>query len=134
MRTIVAPCDPESIQRAAGLIRSGALVAFPTETVYGLGANGLNGQAVLRIFEAKGRPADNPLILHVSRLDDVLPLIDGPLPDHARRLADAFWPGPLRDILPSILGNLVRMSLCTVVLLTPLAAAQARTVAPYSSM
>lgn len=105
MRTIVAPCDPESIKRAAGLIRSGALVAFPTETVYGLGANGLNGQAVLRIFEAKGRPADNPLILHVSRFQDVLPLIDGPLPDHARRLADAFWPGPLTMVLPR--SNLV---------------------------
>jgi L-threonylcarbamoyladenylate synthase len=100
MKTIVAPCDPASIDRAARLIQTGALVAFPTETVYGLGANGLNGQAVLRIFEAKGRPADNPLILHVSKPDDVLPLISGPLPEGARRLADAFWPGPLTMVLP----------------------------------
>ena len=100
MRTLVAPCDPASIERAAKLIQTGALVAFPTETVYGLGANGLDGEAVLRIFEAKGRPADNPLILHVSHLDDILPLIDGPLPDNARKLADAFWPGPLTMVLP----------------------------------
>jgi len=100
MTTILAPCDPESIDRAAGLIRSGALVAFPTETVYGLGANALDARAVLCIFEAKGRPADNPLIVHVSRLEEVPPLIDGPLTDGARKLADAFWPGPLTMVLP----------------------------------
>jgi L-threonylcarbamoyladenylate synthase len=100
MKTLLAPCDPASIERAAKLIQTGALVAFPTETVYGLGANGLDGEAVHRIFEAKGRPADNPLILHVSHLNDILPLIDGPLPDDARKLADAFWPGPLTMVLP----------------------------------
>ncbi len=121
MKTLVASCDPESIERAAGLIRAGALVAFPTETVYGLGANGLDSQAVHRIFEAKGRPADNPLILHVSRLDDVLPLISGPLPDNARLLADAFWPGPLTMVLPksALVPDAVSAGLDTVAVRMP---------------
>ena len=121
MRTVVAPCDPESIERAAGLIRSGRLVAFPTETVYGLGANGLDGRAVSRIFEAKGRPADNPLILHVYRLDDVLPLIGGPLTDNARALADAFWPGPLTMVLPksALVPDAVTAGLDTVAVRMP---------------
>jgi len=76
------------------VIRSGGLVAFPTETVYGLGANGLDAEAVARIFEAKGRPSDNPLILHVARKSDVKPLWKQ-IPEAARRLMDAFWPGPL---------------------------------------
>lgn len=86
-------------------IREGGLVAFPTETVYGLGANGLDGSAVERIFEAKGRPADNPLILHVAKKSDVKDLWRH-VPDEARRLMDAFWPGPLTlifvksDIVP----------------------------------
>ncbi len=99
MKTLLVPYDAASIEQAAALIRAGGLVAFPTETVYGLGANGLDGEAVLRIFEAKGRPADNPLILHVSSLTQVLTLIDGPLPEKARLLADAFWPGPLTMVL-----------------------------------
>lgn len=76
------------------IIREGGLVAFPTETVYGLGANGLDGAAVERIFEAKGRPQDNPLILHVAKKSDVKDLWLH-VPDDARRLMDAFWPGPL---------------------------------------
>lgn len=76
------------------IIRDGGLVAFPTETVYGLGANGLDGSAVERIFEAKGRPQDNPLILHVAKKSDVKDLWQH-VPDSARRLMDAFWPGPL---------------------------------------
>ena len=121
MRTIVSPCDPEGIERAAGLIRAGALVAFPTETVYGLGANGLDGAAVLRIFEAKGRPADNPLILHVARPQDVGPLIAGPLPDGARMLADAFWPGPLTMVLPksAVVPKEVTAGLATVAVRVP---------------
>lgn len=99
MRTVVARCDEASIERAAELIRAGELVAFPTETVYGLGANGLDGAAVRKIFEAKGRPADNPLILHISRLEQLPPLIDGALPDKARLLAERFWPGPLTMVL-----------------------------------
>lgn len=90
---------------AGRIIRSGGLVAFPTETVYGLGANGLDGEAVKRIFEAKGRPQDNPLILHVAKKSDVKQLWRH-VPDDARRLMDAFWPGPLTlifvrsDIVP----------------------------------
>lgn len=92
-------------QYAGRVIRSGGLVAFPTETVYGLGANGLDGEAVERIFEAKGRPADNPLILHVAKKSDVKDLWRH-VPDDAKRLMDAFWPGPLTlifvksDIVP----------------------------------
>lgn len=79
------------------IIRSGGLVAFPTETVYGLGANGLDGEAVNRIFQAKGRPNDNPLILHIAKKSDVKQLWTH-IPDEARRLMDAFWPGPLTII------------------------------------
>lgn len=76
------------------LIREGKLVAFPTETVYGLGANGMDGEAVARIFEAKGRPSDNPLILHIAKKSDVKELWTQVTP-LARQLMDAFWPGPL---------------------------------------
>lgn len=78
----------------AELIQSGGLVAFPTETVYGLGANGLDGEAVNRIFEAKGRPNDNPLILHVAKKSDVTKLW-AHVPKLAKSLMDTFWPGPL---------------------------------------
>ena len=81
-------------QYAGRVIRRGGLVAFPTETVYGLGANGLDGDAVSKIFEAKGRPQDNPLILHVAKKSDVKSLWRH-VPDDAKRLMDAFWPGPL---------------------------------------
>ena len=76
------------------ILREGGLVAFPTETVYGLGANGFDGEAVARIFAAKGRPADNPLILHVAKKSDVKPLWAN-VPASARVLMDTFWPGPL---------------------------------------
>ncbi len=76
------------------IIRSGGLVAFPTETVYGLGANGLDGEAAKKIFEAKGRPMDNPLILHIAKKSDVKQLWLH-IPENARLLMDAFWPGPL---------------------------------------
>lgn len=79
---------------AGRVIRAGGLVAFPTETVYGLGANGMDGAAVERIFEAKGRPSDNPLILHVARKSDVKDLWRH-VPPEASKLMDAFWPGPL---------------------------------------
>ena len=80
--------------RGAELIKNGALVAFPTETVYGLGANGLDGEAVNRIFEAKGRPNDNPLILHIAKKSDVKDLW-AHVPKLANVLMDTFWPGPL---------------------------------------
>jgi len=79
---------------AAELIRRGELVAFPTETVYGLGANGLDAAAVEKIFEVKGRPSDNPLILHLSKKSEARALWDG-MPRAAQPLMDAFWPGPL---------------------------------------
>lgn len=90
------------LEAAAGLLRGGGLVAFPTETVYGLGADGLNPDAVARIFAAKGRPADNPLILHVASFEAALALwsaSDAQI-ERARRLAMAFWPGPLTLVLP----------------------------------
>ena len=86
--------DPQAAAAGAEIIRAGGLVAFPTETVYGLGANGLDGQAVESIFRAKGRPNDNPLILHVARREDAFPLWAGE-PPFARQLMDTFWPGPL---------------------------------------
>ena len=76
MQTELLPVTPESLARAGSLIRAGALVAFPTETVYGLGANALDADAVGRIFAAKGRPGDNPLIVHISAPDQLPPLID----------------------------------------------------------
>jgi len=81
-------------QMGAELIQNGELVAFPTETVYGLGANGMDGEAVNRIFEAKGRPNDNPLILHVAKKSDVK-FLWAHVPKLANVLMDTFWPGPL---------------------------------------
>lgn len=91
--------DKNIIERAARLIRQGSLVAFPTETVYGLGADGLNPSAVDRIFEAKGRPGDNPLILHIADYRDVFYLAKI-MPLKAQVLAEQFWPGPLTLVLP----------------------------------
>ena len=99
MQTQVLAVDGQSLALAGELIRAGELVGFPTETVYGLGADALNAQAVLRIFEAKGRPADNPLIVHVSCTEEIAPLVRA-IPEPARRLMDAFWPGPMTLILP----------------------------------
>ena len=92
---VISAADTQAAAaRGAEIIRAGGLVAFPTETVYGLGSNGLDGAAVDRIFAAKGRPNDNPLILHVARKEDAFPLWAAE-PPFARRLMDAFWPGPL---------------------------------------
>jgi L-threonylcarbamoyladenylate synthase len=87
------------IQRAAAVLRAGGLVAFPTETVYGLGADALDGAAVRRIFEAKGRPANNPLIVHVADVATVAAAA-AEWPAVAARLAEQFWPGPLTLVLP----------------------------------
>lgn len=90
--------QPEAIQKAAALIIAGEVVAFPTETVYGLGANAFNPQAVDKIFIAKGRPAHDPLIVHISTIDDVAQVaVD--IPDFVWRLAKNFWPGPLTLVL-----------------------------------
>ena len=91
--------DP-ALAEAAGILRAGGLVAFPTETVYGLGADGLNPAAVARIYAAKGRPATNPVILHVADVAGALPLA-ARWPTAARLLADRFWPGPLTLVLPA---------------------------------
>ncbi|WP_297420218.1 L-threonylcarbamoyladenylate synthase [Thermococcus sp.] len=91
--------DEMKISVAAKLILDGKLVAFPTETVYGLGADALNGEAVKRIFEAKGRPADNPLIIHIADFSD-LKILAREIPKEAKLLAEKFWPGPLTMVLP----------------------------------
>ena len=85
-------------ERAAAILREGGLLGIPTETVYGLGANGLDGTAVERIFAAKGRPQDNPLILHIPSAD-WLERYCADIPPAAYRLAEAFWPGPMTMIL-----------------------------------
>jgi len=90
--------DLDKIKIAAELIRKGGLVAFPTETVYGLGANALNAKAVLSLFEAKNRPLDNPPIVHVCDSQDVHRLAEK-VTDEAERLMEVFWPGPLTLIL-----------------------------------
>ena len=100
MRTSLLPVTPESLARAGEMIRGGGLVAFPTETVYGLGADALNPRAVAGIFEAKGRPGDNPLIVHISAADQLSPLITGDPSPAACRLMDACWPGPMTLIFP----------------------------------
>ena len=89
----------QNIHDAAALLREGGLVGIPTETVYGLGANGLDGEAVSRIFQAKGRPQDNPLILHIPEVS-WLERYCRDIPDSAYRLAEKFWPGPMTMILP----------------------------------
>jgi len=91
--------DANLCSRAAQVIREGGIVAFPTETVYGLGANALDEAAVRRVFQVKGRPASHPLIVHLSDTS-TLEQWTGPLPDAAIRLAERFWPGPLTLILP----------------------------------
>ncbi|NLN41478.1 MAG: threonylcarbamoyl-AMP synthase [Clostridiales bacterium] len=110
----------KAIEEAAALIRQGQVVAFPTETVYGLGANALDGQAVNKIFEAKGRPNDNPLIVHVSKKEDIKPLVLG-VPAEVYKLMETFWPGPLTIILKksSIVTDETTAGLSTVALRMP---------------
>ncbi len=87
--------DPDIMDKAAEAIRNNGTVVFPTETVYGLGANALSGEAVKAIFTAKGRPSDNPLIAHISNMNMLLYLIGSPLSDGAKNVIERFWPGPL---------------------------------------
>src|SRR5262249_54706131 len=91
--------DPAALAPAAECLRRGGLVAFPTETVYGLGVNALNREAVLRLFIAKQRPANDPLIVHVASIDSVSALASRVPPD-LEKLARRFWPGPLTLIVP----------------------------------
>lgn len=87
--------DQELIREAGRIIREGGLVAFPTETVYGLGGDALNPLSSRKIYAAKGRPSDNPLIVHIANLDDLAPIVRE-VPESARRLADHFGRGRLR--------------------------------------
>ncbi|NDF27485.1 MAG: threonylcarbamoyl-AMP synthase, partial [Nitrosopumilaceae archaeon] len=99
MQTKILKVNPKNpklsqIRQAAKIIRSGKIVAFPTETVYGIGANALDPSAVKRIFVAKGRPSDNPLIVHISDIADLGILVDH-IPESSFDVIDKFWPGPL---------------------------------------
>ena len=97
---VISAAAPECAELAANFIKQGELVAIPTETVYGLGADGLNPEAVAKIFEAKGRPQDNPLILHIADSDQLDSLCHD-VPEAAWLLAEKFWPGPLTMVLPA---------------------------------
>ena len=104
MKTLLLPVDPAApdptaIRQAAAVLQHGGLVAFPTETVYGLGANALDAEAVQRIFAAKGRPAYDPLIVHLAG-PEALPAVGVEIPPLAETLAAQFWPGPLTLVLP----------------------------------
>jgi L-threonylcarbamoyladenylate synthase len=94
----VSNCTADAMARAAQSLKSGSLIAFPTETVYGLGADATNPEAVARIYEVKGRPADHPLIVHVGDMQDIAQWSDE-IPDYAIALARTFWPGPMTLIL-----------------------------------
>ncbi len=119
MHTELLQSDDASIKRAAECIKKGGLVAFPTETVYGLGANGLNPDAVKAIFAAKRRPQDNPLILHISAIEEAEPLCY--LTENARIMARAFWPGPLTMLFKkkSVVPDAVTAGLSTVAIRMP---------------
>ena len=121
LQTRTAPADAKGIAEAARLLKSGALVAFPTETVYGLGADATNGEAVAAIFAAKGRPLFNPLIVHVTDLEEARRYVE--LSPRAQALAQKFWPGALTLVLPrrkdSPLSLLVSAGLDSVALRAP---------------
>ena len=112
--------DPKNIETAALILRAGGLVAFPTETVYGLGADALNEKAVLRIFEAKKRPSFDPLIVHVVSPEQAYPLWSE-VPDVAKKLMKKFWPGPLTLVLPKsdVVPDVVTSGLPTVAVRMP---------------
>ena len=98
METRIFGTDEKSIAEAAELLREGGLVAFPTETVYGLGANAMDDAAVGKVYAAKGRPSDNPMIVHVARAEDLRKLTDE-ITEDVRKLTEAFWPGPLTMVV-----------------------------------
>ena len=99
MDTKVVKTTEEELIEAAAILKKGGLVAFPTETVYGLGADALNEEAARKIYAAKGRPSDNPLIAHIAKKEDIEPLVRE-IPEAGKKLMDAFWPGPLTLIFP----------------------------------
>ena len=96
---VFSPEEELALQEAGEILRDGGLVAFPTETVYGLGGDALTPASARKIYAAKGRPSDNPLIVHIARLED-MDAVAGQVPEAALRLGKAFWPGPLTMVLP----------------------------------
>jgi L-threonylcarbamoyladenylate synthase len=112
--------DLEKLKEAGQAIRDGKLVAFPTETVYGLGADALNVNAVLKIFQAKNRPFQDPLIVHVSTWEEVIDLVEE-FPEIARTLGQLFWPGPLTMVMrkSKIIPDVVTSGLDTVAIRIP---------------
>ncbi len=120
METKILSTSEYDIELAGKILADGGLVAFPTETVYGLGANALDEEAVKKIYQAKGRPSDNPLIVHISRKEDIVPLVKEITPK-AQALIDAFFPAPLTIILPKSdkIGNVVSGGLNTVAVRMP---------------
>lgn len=120
MMTEVLKVNPDSLMKAASLLKQGELVGIPTETVYGLAANGLNTSAVNTIFKVKGRPQDNPLILHINSFEMLQPLVRE-IPQIAISLADKFWGGPLTMIFPKseIVSDSVSAGLDTVAIRMP---------------
>ena len=112
--------DKEKIKEAGRAIREGKLVAFPTETVYGLGADALNDKAVMKIFEAKNRPFNDPLIVHIDRLDGLTYLVED-IPSIARRLGETFWPGPLTMVFKKrrVVSDVITAGLETVAVRMP---------------
>ena len=117
---IDSPQDTENLRRAAEVLRRGGLCGIPTETVYGLAANALDGEAVKKIFAAKGRPQDNPLIVHIASIEE-LPALVREIPPQAKALAEAFWPGPLTMVLPKAdcIPDAVSCGLSTVAIRMP---------------
>lgn len=98
MKTLLLGTDNKDLARASDILRSGGLVAVPTETVYGLGANAFDKNACLKIFEAKGRPADNPLIVHIAHQSQLLDIVEE-VNENAEKLINSFWPGPLTIVM-----------------------------------
>ena len=121
METKILTTSNEDINAAGKILASGGLVAFPTETVYGLGANAFDEEAVKNIYKAKGRPSDNPLIVHIAKKEDIIPLVKEVTPK-AQALIDAFFPGPLTIILPKSdrIGKVVSGGLDTVAVRMPI--------------
>ena len=121
METKILTTSNEDIKTAGEILSNGGLVAFPTETVYGLGANALDEEAVKNIYKAKGRPSDNPLIVHIAKKEDIVPLVKEVTPN-AKKLMDAFFPGPLTIILPKSdkIGKVVSGGLDTVAIRMPI--------------
>lgn len=120
MITKILSTSDEDLALAGKIIKNGGLVAFPTETVYGLGANALNPEATKNIYTAKGRPSDNPLIVHIAKKEQIVPLVEN-VTENAKKLMDAFFPGPLTIILKksNLVNNVVSGGLDTVAVRMP---------------